>query len=100
MPRWTTARAVSRGADLMLRVVEPTFSPSKESTGTVASSAWIVAAARRRRRGKLRVLGEGFGVDRNIEEEKKEIEEGAAVAIVVQGDRERGVRRCYPIFPD
>lgn len=35
-PRWTTARAVSRGADLRLRVAEPTSAPSKDRTGIVA----------------------------------------------------------------
>lgn len=38
IPRWTTARAVSRGADFRSREVEPTWVPSKEKTGRVASS--------------------------------------------------------------
>lgn len=38
-PRWTTARAVSRGADFRLRVVDPTSVPSKERTGRVAAAS-------------------------------------------------------------
>lgn len=52
IPRWTTARAVSGGADLRLMVAEPTSVPSKESTGIVVSSERIaVEAARNLRRG-------------------------------------------------
>lgn len=35
--RWTTARAVSRGADFRSSADSPIFSPEKESTGSVAS---------------------------------------------------------------
>lgn len=42
-PRWTTERAVSSGADLRLRVEEPTWVPSKEKIGRVASSERIPA---------------------------------------------------------
>lgn len=38
IPRWTTARAVSSGADFRLRLVEPTWLPSKDKIGSVASS--------------------------------------------------------------
>lgn len=41
IPRWTTARAVSSGADFRLRVAEPTWSPSKDKIGSVASSERI-----------------------------------------------------------
>lgn len=41
MPRWTTARAVSGGADFRLRVVSPILDPSKERIGRVASSERI-----------------------------------------------------------
>ncbi|KAI7982455.1 hypothetical protein LOK49_LG15G01272 [Camellia lanceoleosa] len=41
MPRWTTAREVSGGADLRLRVVSPILEPSKERIGRVASSERI-----------------------------------------------------------
>ncbi|RWW77851.1 hypothetical protein BHE74_00013959 [Ensete ventricosum] len=37
-PRWTTARAVSEGADLRSRGTAPTLSPEKESTGISARS--------------------------------------------------------------
>lgn len=49
IPRWITARAVSGLADLMLRVVSPTLVPSKESTGSVASSERITAVVHLRR---------------------------------------------------
>lgn len=37
IPRWTTARAVSGGADLRSRKVSPIFSPVKDRIGSVAS---------------------------------------------------------------
>lgn len=84
----------------MFSVVEPTWLPSKESTGTVASSAWIVAAAAPRSLGrrwgceKRRFLEEGFEEERKMEEEKKDIGESDAIAIVVERER----RKCYPII--
>lgn len=87
MARWTTARAVSGGAVLRSRWVSPIFSPSKETTGRVAS--WEVMdkgfGEEAVREWGLNVKDEtlrGWEEDdeRKIEEEKNEIEKDAVVA--------------------
>lgn len=90
MPRWTTERAVSGGADFRSRKVSPTFSPVKERMGRVASSEMI---ERGFGVGDLRELGvlkdrNGLRVWRweevkKTEEEKKEREDGTVVVAVV-----------------
>lgn len=91
-PRWTTERAVSRGADLRLRVVEPTWVPSKDKIGIVASSERMralveVVLVRANWGGRLwvvlqRRLAEWWWwreEERKIEEEKNEMEEDGVV---------------------
>lgn len=77
-PRWTTARAVSRGADFRLRLVEPTLAPSKDRIGIVATSERMVAmAATESCLGDLkRRCFEDWmlGLERKMEEEKNERE--------------------------
>lgn len=92
-PRWTTERAVSRGAELRLRVVEPTWVPSKDRIGIVASSERMralveVVVVRANWGGGLWVVLQRrlagwwwWEEERKIEEEKNEMEEdGVAVA--------------------
>lgn len=90
-PRWTTERAVSRGADLRLRVVEPTWVPSKDRIGIVASSERMralveVGVVRATSGGGLWVLLQRrlagwrwWEEERKIEEEKNEMEEDGVV---------------------
>lgn len=93
--RWTTARAVSAGADFRSRVDSPIFSPEKESTGSVAS----LQAMEREREFEFEFECE-FGrnlmgnlslwcveeLERKIEEEKKEreVEVGVGVSVSVE----------------
>lgn len=91
-PRWTTERAVSRGADLRSRVVEPTRVPSKDKIGIVASSermrALVEVVVMRATWGgglwvvlQRRLAGWWWEEERKIEEEKNEMEEdGVGVA--------------------
>lgn len=82
-PRWTTARAVSAGADLRSRVAVPTWVPSKESTGRVANSERTKALNGNFVLWDLKKqfsLEEAVGVEMKIEEEKKAIDEGEAAA--------------------
>lgn len=85
-PRWTTARAVSGGADFKLRVAEPTWAPSKESTGRVVSSERIEVETRNLEWDlglrKRSFVEEGFELEPKIEEEKKAIDEGDAAAAI------------------
>lgn len=79
IPRWTTARAVSGCADLRLMVVSPTFSPSNERMGRVASSERVT---------ETRVKGFGGGglVKREVEGvwvvDRKEIEDGRRNGVI------------------
>lgn len=86
MPRWTTARAVSRGADLRLRRVYPTFSPVKESTGREVRSD-RTESGRKGLREELGLNVEpslGFWRDEGpkIEDEKYEIDGDIAVVAI------------------
>lgn len=56
-PRWTTARAVSGGAVLRLRVVSPTFSPEKLRIGRVVSSDLMVREREGEDLGEIEEVG-------------------------------------------
>lgn len=83
--RWTTARAVSGGADLRSRRVSPILSPEKERSGRVAALQEMESEGRR-----------GFGVnewnlvrglwERKIEEEEENEREVAVGVGVVRDD--------------
>lgn len=110
MPRWTTAREVSGGAVLMLRVASPTLEPSRERTGRVEVEVvgrlqriiwevfrvWVwdrrrVFRGLRGMKAEMRGLGFWRGNVWKIEDEKQEIE-GEAVQFAMR-ERERG--SCY-----
>lgn len=87
-----TARAVSGGADLRLRVVSPTFSPEKLRMGRVVES-WELMERENLERGVLRSgrrekrgLEEGW---EKREEEEKERERDGEVVEVAIGEEER-----------
>lgn len=88
--RWTTARAVSGGADLRSRNVSPTFSPVKEMTGRVASWEEIVRGFVVRVVWEVDDLG-GVKIEflnlvdeKKIEDEKNERDDEEAEAIFVR----------------
>lgn len=80
-PRWTTARAVSGGADFRSSCASPTFSPVKERTGRDARAERMVRAAAERGRTES---GSGLRgtrvVGTKMEEEEKERAAGVMAA--------------------
>lgn len=85
MARWTTARAVSVGADFRSRVDSPTLSPEKESTGRVASLQETEREVEFAFEFVDNLVGnlnlEVDGLERKIEEEKKEREVEVGVGV-------------------
>lgn len=90
-PRWTTARAVSSGADFRFRVVDPTSVPSKDRTGIVAvaeesermESCCCLELGNLKRRWGLEMEGRVvvLGLEKKMAEEKKDKEEVAIVGV-------------------
>lgn len=85
IPRWTTARAVSCGADLRLSEAEPDCVPSKVKTGRVVTSERIEGKNRRLWRRKELAKWRPFGGNREEKEmeEEKESDEGEGIAAIV-----------------
>ena len=87
--RWTTARAVSGGADLRSSWVSPILSPEKERSGRVAA----LHATEREEKGFGVSVSSGVGGkgnlvlglwwERKIEDEKKAREVGVGVGVGV-----------------
>lgn len=91
-PRWTTARAVSRGADFRLRVVDPTSVPSKDRIGIVAASERMESCCcclglQRRCFEEWKVVLE-LVLEKKMVEEKKDKEEEVAIV----GVKEQSVK--------
>jgi hypothetical protein len=80
MARWTTAREVEGGADLMSRVDSPILSPEKERRGSVASLQETESEFEFGRNLNLDLKIVELGLEK-IEEEKKEREVEVGVSV-------------------